>query len=84
MDVMDGMEGGVSEKMLASLLELRMSSMSIKFDGKWNCTRSKKKGGGVLTSLLSCFVAQFWDNLSPESAFLARVYTNVLHSNKVS
>ncbi|SAM01599.1 hypothetical protein [Absidia glauca] len=59
MDVMEGMEGGISEKMLASLLELRMSSMSIKFD------------------------AQFWDNLSPESAFLARVYTNVLHSNKM-
>jgi hypothetical protein len=34
MDVMEGMEGGISEKMLASLLELRMSSMSIKFDGK--------------------------------------------------
>ncbi|KAI8334445.1 nuclear condensing complex subunit [Chlamydoabsidia padenii] len=59
MDVMDGMEGGVSEKMLACLLELRMSSMNIKFDD------------------------QFWDNLSPESAFLAHVYTNVLSSQKL-
>ncbi|ORZ19383.1 nuclear condensing complex subunit [Absidia repens] len=59
MDIMDGMAGGVSEKMLASLLELRMSSMSIKFDG------------------------QFWENLSPESAFLAYVYTNLLHSKKM-
>ncbi|KAI8100193.1 nuclear condensing complex subunit [Halteromyces radiatus] len=59
MDVMEGAENGVSEKMLTTLLELRMPSMNLTFDD------------------------QFWDNLSPESAFLARVLTNFLHSKKM-
>lgn len=77
---MDVVEGGAAEDILMAFFGARMDIVSsIKFEGKVEFSFYLCLGKSA-----DCLrVDQFWDNLSPESAFMAKVFLKFLKSKHV-
>lgn len=78
---MDVVEGGAAEDILMAFFGARMDIVnSIKFEGSIEYFRNSWSRSSIHARLL---IDQFWDNLSPESAFMAKVFIKFLKSNNV-
>lgn len=84
MERLDVVDSPIADDVLTAFLNARTDIVnSIKFEGTYDDENGRFYSCDIDGHLIPYHIEQFWENLSTESAFMAKVFIKFLKSQKV-